>query len=68
MHFEIPFLTLHNKIQNIFQVFAVRETGLGLNFSMRLDGRRVMQSLCPWSLLHSEIKAHVLDKEHKINI
>ena len=42
-------------------VFALRASVLGLITSMRLDGRKDIQSLkSAWSILYAELKAHVL--------
>ena len=41
-------------------MLALTASGLGLNFSMRLHDRNDIPSLkSAWSLLHSELKAHV---------
>ena len=44
-----------------FRFFLLRASGLGLKSSMRLDGRKDIQSVkSVWSILHSELKAHIV--------
>ena len=57
----LTFLGSRTSADGKLEVFALRVSELGLISSMRLDGRKDIQSVkSAWSVLHAELKARVL--------